>query len=655
MKNKPMKRIFKEDCKRMNLKLKKIHIENFKGIKKLTIHFKENTIISGQNATGKTTIVDSFTWLLFNKDSEGKTDFDIRPNNLQGQPVDNVVIKVSAVLNTGEKDVMLAKTQEQNWVKKRGSEVSLLQGNINIYEINEIPKTENNYKAYIEELLNEELFKLITSPQAFFSLKWKEQRAILLKLVTEVTDQDVIETDEKFHALSQVLQEFSVDDMTAKAKKALKGLNKRQAELPARIDEASKGLIQADFTEYELQKTNLEQKIHEIEEQEEDATKAGEAIAQVNNSIMQKQSDLCELKRKANETLINQKQKIQQRIDDAGHTFSDLIRNCEQTERDIQQKQELLESNRTFREALLKNHKEVQAMQIDSDVLYCPMCKQAYPLEQKEVKIAEFQTNKKKQLEDIVKNGKQTAANIKILEEELKTLQEHLEAHKANKIEQNKVKTAAMEELAALPQQVDLSGNSRHQTLSAEIQQLENQVREMGTGSGYINQLRQKKEELAASLDKIKATLSGKENNQRVQVRILELQQEQRTIAQLIADQEKELFLLEEFTKAKMNLLSSRINTKFKLVNFRLFETQINGGYKETCECMVNGVPFSSLNSGHRVISGLDIITALQEIYGVTAPIFIDNAESINDFNIPDMKGQLVLLKVSENSELEVE
>ncbi|NNJ31627.1 hypothetical protein [Lacrimispora defluvii] len=70
---------------------------------------------------------------------------------------------------------------------------------------------------------------------------------------------------------------------------------------------------------------------------------------------------------------------------------------------------------------------------------------------------------------------------------------------------------------------------------------------------------------------------------------------------------------------------------------------------------MVNGVPFSSLNAGHRVVAGLDIITALQKIYGVTAPIFIDNAESVNDFNIPDMEGQLILLKVSINNTLKVE
>ncbi|WP_313152098.1 DUF2813 domain-containing protein [Lacrimispora sp.] len=639
----------------MNLRLKKIYIENFKGIKQLAIDFQEKTIISGQNATGKTTIMDSFTWLLFNKDSEGKSDFDIRPNDREGDPIDNVVIKVSAVLKADGKETLFTKTQEQNWVKKKGSEVSQLQGNINKYEINEIPKTEKDYKAYIEELMSEELFKLITSPQAFTSLKWKDQRTILLKLVSEVTDQDVIATDEKFIVISQTLQEFSVDDLTAKAKKALKELNKRQAELPARIDEASKGLVQADFSECEIQKADLEQQIRKLEEQETSAAKAGEAIAQVNNAIMQKQFDLGELKRTANEALISQKREIQRRIDDAGYAFSGLIRDCERIEKEIQQKEELLESNRTFREALLKNHKEVQAMQMDPNNLCCPMCNQTLPVDQGEIKIAEFQANKQKSLEDIVKNGKQTATNIGNLEGEIKDLNERLDVCKANKIEQNKKKTAAMEELAALPQQVELSDNPKYQFLSAEIQKLENQVREMGTGSGYLNQLRQKKEELIARLDRVKATLIGKENNQRVQARVLELQQEQRTTSQLIADQERELFLLEEFTKAKMDLLSSRINAKFKLVNFRLFETQINGGYKETCECMVNGVPFSSLNTGHRVVAGLDIITALQGIYEVSAPIFIDNAESVNDFNIPDMEGQLILLKVSENSGLEVE
>jgi chromosome segregation ATPase len=172
-------------------------------------------------------------------------------------------------------------------------------------------------------------------------LKWKDQRTILLKLVSEVTDQDVISTDQRFSSLSEVLKEFSVDDLTAKAKKALKELNKRQAELPARIDEASKGLVQADFTECENQKADLEKQINDLAEQENSASKACEALTQINSVIMQKQFDLGELKRKANDNLMNQRREIQRRIDDAGYSFSDAIR-------EYRRQKERFSKNRNF-------------------------------------------------------------------------------------------------------------------------------------------------------------------------------------------------------------------------------------------------------------------------------------------------------------------
>jgi len=640
----------------LNLKLKTICIENFKGIKQLTVDFQDRTTVSGQNATGKTTIMDGFMWLLFGKDSQGKADFSIRPNDTDGKVIDNVVIKVTAALDVDGWELVLTKTQEQNWVKKRGSEVAQLQGNVNSYEVNEIPKTEKDYKAYISELISEELFKLITSPQAFTSLKWKEQRTILLELVSEVTDQDVIGTDKKFATLADMLKDVSVDDLTAKTKKALKELNKKQAELPARIDEASKGLVNADFGEFEEGKKILENQIRELENQQGDASKIGEAMEQIQNEITQKQSAIGALKRRADEKAIAQRREIQKRIDDAEAAFMDAFRNQTRIESDIQHKGELLEGYRTLREALLKKHKDTVAMEMDVSDCNCPMCGQALPVDQRETKVAEFRENKQKSLDDIVSTGKKAAADIAALGAEIKALEEQLAACKTDKIEQNGLKTAAMKELEEqMLNEVDLTKDGEYLTLWEEIEQLRTKARNMESGSDYLEQIRQQKADLVAELDKVKAVLSGKDNNRRVQDRVAELQQEQRSVAQKIANQEKGLFLLEEFTKAKMDMLSSRINAKFKLVNFRLFEDQLNGGYKETCECMVGGVPFNSLNSGHRVIAGLDIISALQEIYGVTAPIFIDNAESINDFNIPATSGQLILLKVSSHRQLKVE
>lgn len=639
----------------MNLKLKHISIENFKGIKQLMVDFQNRTTISGQNATGKTSIIDSFMWLLFGKDSQGRADFSIRPNDSAGKVIDNVVIKVTATLDADGKEIVLTKTQEQNWVKKRGSEVSQLQGNVNRYEINEIPKAEKDYKVYISELMGEDLFKLLTSPQAFVSKKWKDQRDILLKLVSEVTNQDVINTDGKFADLADMLADASVDDLTAKTKKVLKELNRRQAELPARIDEASKGLVEADFTAYEIRKANLEKQIQELEAQENDAAQVGESMAKLQDEITGKQSEIGVLKQSANAELISQRQGIQKRIDEAERAFTETFRKQADTERELKHKEELLTNYRILRETLLKNHRETTAMILRAEDCTCPMCGQALPEQQRETKVAEFEEAKQKTLEEIISTGKQTTADIATLEQEIEALNELLKTCKAEKVEHNRAKTTAMKELEELPAEVDLLKNAQYLVLWEEIEQLRTRARSMENGTDYLKQLRRQKAELSAELDQVKTTLYGKDSNQKIQERIVELQQEQREVAQKIANQEKGWFLLEEFTKVKMDMLSSRINAKFKLVSFRLFEDQINGGYKETCECMINGVPFSSLNDGHRVVAGLDIISALQEIYDVTAPIFIDNAESVNDFNLPDMSGQMILLKVSNDKELRVE
>lgn len=97
--------------------IKSIHIENFKGINMLDVNFSVKTKISGQNAVGKTTIFDAFTWLLFNKNSSGEEKFNVRPLDKDGNRIDNVEIKVSSILDVDGKKVELSKTQKQNWVK----------------------------------------------------------------------------------------------------------------------------------------------------------------------------------------------------------------------------------------------------------------------------------------------------------------------------------------------------------------------------------------------------------------------------------------------------------------------------------------------------------------------------------------------------------
>ena len=187
--------------------LKSLHLENFKGIKSLDVNFSKKTKIKGQNASGKTTLFDAFTWLLFNKNSAGEEKFNVRPLDKDGKRIDDVEIKVVATLDVDGKEVELSKVQKQNWVKKRGTDTVSLQGNVNSFEIDGYPKSESDFKEYVAGLTkSEDMFKILTNPQYFNSLKWKDQRKILMKLMNNISDVELAKTDERFLPLISELE-----------------------------------------------------------------------------------------------------------------------------------------------------------------------------------------------------------------------------------------------------------------------------------------------------------------------------------------------------------------------------------------------------------------------------------------------------------------
>ena len=218
-------------------------------------------------------------------------------------------------------------------------------------------------------------------------------------------------------------------------------------------------------------------------------------------------------------------------------------------------------------------------------------------------------------------------------------------------------KNEAEKRLSEIPAEADYSQNeeyaklkARHNEVLAEIEKLESDGADQ-----IVNDLKAEKSDLQSQLDEVNKIIAKASMNVEIDERIAQLQAEQKEIGQKVADQEQMLYLLEEYIRFKLDKISDSINSHFKTVNFKLFEMQLNGGMKDCCECTVNGVPYSTLNSGHRIVAGLDIISSLSELYGTSCPIFVDNAESLNEFNVPDMDAQLILLTVSEDKQLKVE
>ena len=656
----------------MRIKVKSLHIENFKGCRELDISFGETTKIYGQNASGKTTIMDAFMWLLFDKNRVGDSKFQVRPLDESGNQIDNIEIKVVAVLDVDGLELKLQKVQKQKWVKPRDRQEKELAGNINEFEINDIPKKEKDYNAYITSMVDEKVFKLITSPAAFVSLKWQEQRDILLKLVSEVTDADVIAVNPDLLPLSDELAQFTAEELTAKAKKALSSYKKKQVELPPRIDEVSKSLVDIDTAELELQANAIKEQIAVLESQMDDTTAQYEQWKKQSDEILQKKMDLNEYVRNANVGLIEQRSRLNRELLELQQKLRDTQNDFRMAELDKQRCEQNLERHNKERDDILAQWKEWKAKQFDESAwlfdessLVCPMCGQNLPTgeaekhrldfeERKAKAMQKFDAEKTDKLNSLEKAGTEATESMKTAGVGINTASDKMAELSLRSGTLKKEITVKDSELATLPKEVDLSDNQEFQAMQTEVIAMEEAHNSMTSAADIRSQLKilisGKREELLGVQRKIASA-----DNTAVEERIEELRQEQKQVGQLIADQEKQLYLLDEFCKAKMNMLSEKINSKFKNVTFKLFANQINGGVVPTCECKYDGVSYSGLNSGHRVVAGLDIINTLQDIYEVKAPVFIDNAEGINDFNLPTMDCQMVTLAVSDDVELRVE
>lgn len=673
----------------MRIILKSLHIENFKGIKSLDVNFSNKTSVKGQNAAGKTTIFDAFTWLLFNKNSAGEEKFNVRPLDKAGKCIDNVEIKVVGVLDVDGKEVMLSKVQKQNWVKKRGTDTVTLQGNPNSYEIDGYPKSEADFKVYVSELAqSEDMFKLLTNPQYFSSLKWKEQRDILMKLTTEVLDVELAQTDSQYAPLLSELEKApSTDDIRAKFSKALTEWKKKQAEIPVRIDEAEKSKVDVDVAEQELLKTDLERQIKEIELQMKSSSKVIDDLEQQKFEL---QFEVNDCKRKANESLIKERRSLDDRKDEATIKFNDLHKQITKLESEIVEKKKRIPTLESEKAELGKQYMsekekafdetpylfDESKWKFDEATTVCSLCGQKLPedkieqlkvdFEEKKAKAKEdaaerlktiresFNNHKVTELNRIASLGTDKKSEIETMKSDIEDAEKKLPELREQETEQIKIKNECIKKLSELPEEADLSTNEDYKALMKKDTDLQSQIDSARANSIDTSELESKKLELEAALEDAKTIIAQAAKNVEVDERIAELQAEQKEIGQKVADQEQMLYLLEEFIRFKLNKVSESINSHFKTVNFVLFKEQLNGGIKDCCECSVNGINYSDLNNGHRIVAGLDIIATLNELYGVYCPIFTDNAESINDFNLPKMKDQMILLEVSDDKELVV-
>lgn len=633
--------------------LKSLKIENFKGCKKREIQFGSVTDIYGDNGTGKTTIADAFTWLLFDRDSAGSTKFGVRPRNEDKSLVNHVEIMVEGEFEVDGSQLSLKKVQKQNWVKKRGTGTQELQGNKNEYEINGFPAKEKEFKEKVGEIIDDITFRIVTDPRAFAALDWKEKRKIIMQLVSEVTDEDVLKSGD-FSAVADDLAMAPADKCLDKYKKSLLKLKKDQQEIPTRIDEASRSIVDVDVADLELQKNALNEKLKAVQKDREDFSGKYKRVSELNAEIMKIKLDMGDLERKHNADYQQKTRAARQEYDSAISQIYDLESQQTLAESTVFSRQGTLEGLKAELSDLGKKWSETKHMSINPSDTVCDKCGQEYPEDKKEEILQDFSRRKEQRLEEINAKGNAVKAKIQSVEKDIESFKEKLKEisdnlDKARK--ETEEKKAAMESIKQpgpaeeLPEYIEME--RRLQDLNTELGSIDD-------GENYRKQLEIQERGIKEELEVVEKNLTLDHANEKLRDRILDLNKELKDVSQKIADCEAKILLLEKFTVRKMTMLSARVDEKFSFVKINMFNTQINGGVSETCDITVDGVNYSDLNNAKKIQAGLDVIYALQQLYQIKAPIFIDNRESVT--SIPENGTQIINMFVSkEDKELRIE
>lgn len=638
------------------LSLLKLSLKNFKGVKSFVLDTQGgNAKVFGDNATGKTTLFDAFVWLLFDKDSNNKKDFSIKTLDATGNELHMLEHEVECVFFLDGKPLTLRKVYAEKWTKKRGSATSEFSGHTTDYYIDGVPSKLKDYKVLVDSIVQEDVFKLLTSP-AYFNeqLKWQDRRKTLLELCGDINDEEVIASDNSLASLPTILKGRTIEDHRKVIASRRSEINKELDKIPVRIDEIRRTIPDLDGLDKPLLEAQISQLNNEIDDRmtQISSIKNGKAVSDKQMLIQQIEMELMEIKQNHDSDSKEQIYQLKAKIQEEDSNVSILTSKLENLKNQKRHNDENVKRMDEQLQQLRQEWTEVNTQEfVHTDACECPTCGQDLPEEQvsaaREKALSQFNLQKSKRLEDINAKGKQGATRKQEVVQENEKLVKEYEKISTQIAEKQAVLSKLGEQFKQQESLVtDILDNPSYVAKLQEKQNLEleiKQLREMSQQSIQdvqleIMELKQKRDQLQGDVGKF--VLVDQSNN-----RIEELSDQERELAAEFEKLEQELYLTEQFIRTKVNLLEEKINSKFKLARFKLFETQINGGLTEVCETTYQGVPYGSgLNNAAKINVGLDIIQTLSDYYGFKAPIFVDNAEAVT--KLIDIDTQVISLIV---------
>lgn len=657
----------------MRIEFKTITIKNFKGVlgeKKITFN-PTLTQIMGANHAGKTTIVDAVQWVLFDKNSIGQTVFGIDPKDENGEIIHHLDNTVVLELTADGTDYKLEKVRSETWTKPRKKEEAEMTGHTTKYFVNENKYTQKDFKAFVDDLCKESLFKAITTPSYFPSLPAEDQRNLLTKMVGKTTDEDLAGDNEDFKGLLQELSGTDLQKFREQLRYRIGELKKEIEQIPSRINENTEELkaLEASKPNFDFTRKRIKEIETGIENIDNELADLSRTVDTEFNERTKERTEINKLKNRMQAIVQSYQDKNTTEERKHKKTIDDAKYEIDVTERAIRNAKAAVEDGKAQLNKIAIASEDLKKRWVildqttfswDNNQEICPTCHQHLPQDDidrmKEEMEGNFNDNKSKQFDALeeeaarIKKRKSDAeATIKNAQDKLGKLeQQHKEQEAALQKAQESKPTLTYHTDDEEYQQLQMDVNARTAALEARTEEetSDTKVKQEAT-------LKQRKAEQNRLRDELRDELAKEQRITDKQNRIKELENRQQTLNQQLTELEKKDYTAEQFTIAKIENLEKKVNDLFTNVQFKMFEPFITtGGIKPTCECTMHGTPYRDLSTSEKINAGIDIINAMCAFNDTYAPLLIDNAESITD--ILPTRSQQILLIVSRDKELTI-
>lgn len=632
------------------IKIKRLALENFKCHENLKLDFNGgNASIYGDNASGKTSIYDALTWLLFGKDSQGngEKNIEIKPLDASGEVKDHLTVTaVEAVLDVNGEEVSLRRTYKEVWTTKRGSSEATYDGNTSEYYVSGVPCKKNAFQEKVSELVDEDTFRMLTSVSHFANgISWQERREVLFKVTGIMDDAQILVTDERFKPLVESMGKLGLEDYKKKLLADKRKFVGAKTEIPARISECQKTIEDVEGLDFAGAKAAVDA----LTKKKEGITAQ---IAAIDNDSAAKEKNMALQEAELELATLEMENKAHRNSQASGSVDVKqlgILLTTMQSQLSI--KKRSLDSESSY---ITKLDGQITAsrnewISVNAETFTggnCPTCGQNLPEKQLQAAKEQFEVDKQLRLTKIL-DAANTSKQAKAMAEErfTKAQEEIMEAEA--RVAELREQIAAAEGNRVEPKDME-DYSQRKAAIQGRIDKLNDELGKIIDGAVDLKRkLRQDAAQIIAKIAEYTAIVSKESLLDYSRQRVDQLREDAKNAAECLESIEKMLWLIDEYSRYKTSFVEDSVNGMFRIARFRLFREQANGGIEDRCDVVYDGIPYISVNNGMKINLGIDIINTLSVAYGVRVPLFIDNAESVT--HLEKCGSQIIRLVVSEN------